>query len=141
MNLIQFFRLIEMSIFQKSITNTHYSDFHNEKMSYYNTFFYCPRIHCNDGFNISFQIHNGAYCSSENGYRTLGHTIKDVEFGYPSRDEELLKKYAEDENCLTQTVGCLPIEIAQQIVIKHGGIDWEKTVSIEQFNTFIKNKK
>lgn len=129
-----------MSIFQKSIINAHYSDFHNEKkMSYDNTFFYCPRIHCNDGFSISLQINNGNYCSSENGYRTLGHTIETVEFGFPNQDEELLKKYAECPESLTQTVGELPIDAAQQIIDKHGGIDWDKTVSIEQFNTFIKN--
>lgn len=129
MTLIQFFRLILTSIFQ------------NRTMNYNNTWFLCPRIYCNDGFNISLQIHNGAYCSSENGYRTLGHTMEEIEFGFPNQDEELLKKYAECPEELTQTVGLLPIEVAQQIVDKHGGIDWDKTVSIEIFNRLVYNKK
>lgn len=141
MKLIHFFRLIQMSIFQKVITNIMYNKLYKNDMNYDNTLFFCPRIVCNDEFSISLQIHNGNYCSSENGYRTLGHTIESVEFGFPNQDEELLKEYAECPNEITKTVGKLPIDIAQQIVDKHGGIDWDKTVSIENFNNLVYGKK
>lgn len=141
MKLIHFFRLIQMSIFQKTVTNMMYNRGYENKITYDNTYFFCPRIVCNDGFDISLQIHNGNYCSSENGYRTLGHTMESVEFGFPNQDEELLKEYAECPKSITQTVGQLPIDVAQQIIDKHGGIDWDKTISVEQFNNFINGKE
>ena len=141
MKLIHFFRLIQMSIFQKHVTSTMYNRIYENNMNYDNTYFFCPRIYCNDGFNISLQIHNGNYCSSENGYRTLGHTMETVEFGFPNQDEELLKEYAEEPDNLTQTVGKLPIDVAQQIIDKHGSIDWDKTISIEEFNYLVYGKK
>jgi len=141
MKLIHFFRLIQMSIFQRAVTNMMYNRGYDNKMTYDNTWFFCPRVVCNDGFSISLQIHNGNYCSSENGYRTLGHTIETVEFGYPNQDEELLKEYAECPESLTQTVGRLPIDVAQQIIDKHGGINWDKTVSVEEFNDLVYGKK
>ena len=141
MKLIHFFRLIQMSIFQKTVVSMMYNQGYNDKMSYDNTYFFCPRVVCNDGFSISLQIHNGNYCSSENGYRTLGHTMETVEFGFPNQDEELLKDYAEYSEDVTTTVGRLPIGVAQQIIDKHGGIDWDKTVSVEQFNDLVYGKK
>lgn len=141
MKLINFFRLIQMSIFQKTVTNMMYNRGYGNKMTYDNTYFFCPRIVCNDGFSISLQIHNGHYCSSENGYRTLGHTMETVEFGFPNQDEELLKEYAEYPEDVTTTVGRLPIDVAQQIIDKHGGIDWDKTVSVEEFNNLVYGKK
>lgn len=141
MKLIHFFRLIQMSIFQKTVVSMMYNRGYNDKMSYDNTYFFCPRVVCNDGFSISLQIHNGNYCFSENGYRTLGHTMETVEFGFPNQDEELLKDYAEYSEDVTTTVGQLPIDVAQQIIDKHGGIDWDKTVSVEQFNDLVYGKK
>lgn len=44
MNLILFFRLILMSIFQGSITYDKKSPYRNEKMSYNNQHFYCPKV-------------------------------------------------------------------------------------------------
>lgn len=141
MKLIHFFRLIQMSIFQKIIVNMMHNRTYNDKMSYNNTYFFCPRIVCNDGFSISLQMNHSHYCFSENGYRTLGHTMETIEFGYPNQDEELLKEYAECPELLTKTVGQLPIDVAQQIIDKHGGIDWDKTVSIEEFNNLVYGKK
>ena len=113
MKLIHFFRLIQMSIFQEGVINMMYNKCYGNSMTYDNTWFFCPRIVCNDGFSISLQIHNSNYCSSENGYRTLGHTMETVEFGFPN----------------------------QEIIDKHGGIDWDKTVSIKEFNNLVYGKK
>ncbi len=151
MNLTLFFRLIIMSIFQQQVTYDKKS-YTNEPMSYDNQLFFCPKVFAKDGFNVSLQIHNGNYCSSENGYRKLGHSFSDIEFGFPSEDDTTLKTYSEmygqrtwDENTneipfnestfsCVGTVGRVPITVLEEIFAKRGGIDWEKTISIEQFN-------
>lgn len=135
-SLILFFRLIVSSIFQKR--------------NYNDTLFYCPCIHAMDGFNVSLQIHNSNYANSENGYRTLGHTYKEVEFGFPSHNEPLMFEYSEcyaynsvkeaveDNYNICKSVGIIPIEIMEKVFQKHGGINWQKTISIEHFNKFVK---
>ena len=152
MNLILFFRLILMSIFQLRGMSTLFRD---EPMSYDNQYFYCPSVYANDGFHVSLQINNGNYCESINGYRTLGHTMVSVEFGFPSMNEELMFQYSEgfgyggydDEDNeipfdstsfdVTKTVGRIPVSVMEEVFTKHGGIDWDKTISIEAFNRFI----
>lgn len=154
MNLTLFFRLILMSIFQESVTSSMTNS--RGKMSYGNTYFFSPRVIAKDGFTISLQIHNSNYCESENGYRTLGHTMQAVEFGFPSEDDILLHEYSEmcgsstysdedeeipfDSNTFSAigTVGKIPLTILEQLFEKHGGVDWEKTISIEAFEGFTK---
>lgn len=155
MNLLLFFRLIVMSIFQSMITHT--CKHHGEDMCYDNQLFHCPRVFAKDGFNISLQINNCNYCSSNNGYRTLGHTMEKVEFGFPSMNEPLLWKYGERYGCekydeegneipfdstnydVTGEVGIIPVEECEKVFEAHGGIDWEKTISIETFNMLVKD--
>lgn len=137
MNLTLFFRLIVMSIFQleKRGVKSPYGD---EKLNYNNTFFFCPTIYAKDGFSVSLQIHNGNYCHSENGYRKFGHTWENVEFGFPSEIEPLMVEYAEEPDNLTNTVGNIPVSVMEEVFAKHGGIDWDTTLSVENFNKFLK---
>lgn len=81
-----------------------------------------PRIYCKDGFNISIQINNGNYCASENGSRTFGLDWQMVEWGFPS--EELTdEKYKTDGD-----IGAyVPIEVMDELLESHGGIDYETT--------------
>ena len=138
MNLTLFFRLILMSIFQTGVTSGKKSYF-DTAMSYSNQFFFCPKIIAKDGFSMSCQIHNGNYCSSENGYRIFGHTIKTVEWGFPNQNEELLASSAESPENITESVGSISIEKLEQIFEKHGGIDWEATISIQAFERLVKS--
>ena len=153
MNLTLFFRLILMSIFQTSVTfnKKNYGD----EMSYSNQSFYCPVVYAKDGFSISLQIHRGNYCSSEIGYRKLGHTMEEVEFGFPSEDDILLHQYSELygsedwDNGFTNndntnfnamgTVGRIPVSVLEELFEKRGGIDWGKTISIESFEKMLSN--
>ena len=148
MNLTLYFRLIMGSIFQGSVTSSKFDTYRNEKMAYDNTYFYTPRVWAMDGFNISLQMHSSNYCSSENGYRTLGHTMDEVEFGFPSEDDVLLHKYSEghfyheseeEASAFTSvgTVGQIPVSVLEELFAKRGGIDWEKTISVEAFNNLI----
>jgi hypothetical protein len=157
MNLTLFFRLILMSIFQSMICYDK-KDHRGNKMSYDGQLFYCPKVYAKDGFNVSLQIHNGNYCSSNEGYRSFGHTMKEVEFGFPSMNEEMMLEYSEgwgyggyddDSNELpfdkskfdvTGTVGRIPISVMEEVFVKHGGIDWEATISIDGFNQLTKEK-
>lgn len=155
MKLEHFFRLIVMSIFQPVVTSGKKSII-GDDMSYDNTLFFCPKIYCKDGFNVSLQIHNGNYCSSENGYRELGVDWQELEFGFPSMNEKDMWEYSEmwgssnlDEDGgempfdktvfdVTGTVGRIPIGVMQVICDNHGGIDWDTTISKEVAAKFIK---
>ena len=125
MNLTLYFRLIVAVLFQK-----------HTSLSYKDLLFYCPRVIAKDGFNVSLQIHDGNYCSSEKGWGKLGHTWDSVEFGFPSQPDEEFKKYAEDSDDICNSFGNIPVNVLEEIFEKHGGIDWEKTISIEIFQTY-----
>lgn len=104
---------------------------------YDNNLFYTPRIYCKDGFNISIQIHNGNYCSSENGYRQFGLKWQGVEWGYPSKLLRNSKRYCHETPGTTQTVGVnVPIEVMDELLVSHGGIDVTRSIEqfIEQYN-------
>jgi hypothetical protein len=133
MNLTLFFRLILMSIFQKRVTQMMKTFRGDDK--YKEIYFFCPRVYAMDGFSVSLQIHSGNYCSSENGYRQFGHTMQEVEFGFPSEDEPMLREYAEDPDNITGTVGRIPVNVLEEMFAKHGGIDWQKTISVKEFES------
>jgi hypothetical protein len=140
-----------MSIFQQTVVSNKKSLF-EEPMAYNTQLFFCPKMYAKDGFNISLQIHKSNFCTSENGYRELGHTFEKVEFGFPSEDDVLLHKYSEtygygkydsqtdselpfDDSTFSSvgTVGQIPVTVLEELFEKRGGIDWEKTISVEQF--------
>lgn len=153
MNLTLYFRLILMSIFQTHVTYNKTAHF-GKAMSYDNQLFYCPVVHAKDGFNLSIQIHHSNYCSSENGSKEFGHTMQDVAFGFPSEDDTLLHTYTYsygrggyddhgndipfDSSSFTsvEKIGTIPVSVLEELFSKHGGIDWEKTISVEAFNKF-----
>ena len=140
MNLTLFFRLIVMSIFQGQVIYDKRNKVFDEPVQYDNQLFYCPEVWAVDGFHVSLQIHNKSECSSENGYRTFGHTWEEVEFGFPSEDEKLMRKYADYPNEMTETVGRIPVSVLEEVFAKHGGIDWERTISVETFSRFTKKE-
>jgi hypothetical protein len=155
MNLTLYFRLILMSIFQTGITYDK-KDRYGRPMSYDNQHFFCPKVYAKDGFSISLQINRNNYCSSENGYREFGHTMQLVEFGFPSEDDILLHRYSEeygyggwDDNgnelpfdntsfSAVGRVGNIPVSVLEELFAKRGGIDWEKTISVEAFDRLTK---
>ena len=93
--------------------------------------FYVPKIICKDGFNISIQVHWGAYCESENGVREYGLNWKQVEWGYPSEEIDPTLYNAEDPDNVTNTVGgYVDIELMEKLLEEHGGIDLEETLKV-----------
>ena len=79
------------------------------------------RLYCNDGFSMSVQAHDGAYCSPRTDPAYTDYYFE-VEVGFPSEREELLMEYVEGYDNPTGTVyGYVPVEVVQEVIEKHGG--------------------
>jgi len=80
-----------------------------------------PRIHCADGFSMSVQVHEGAYCSPRDG---RGSCWSSAEIGFPSdRPSDEVMTYAEDSGSPCHTVyGYVPMQLIDDLVALHGGI-------------------
>ena len=75
---------------------------------------------CADGFSMSVQANQGAYCSPRLDRQK---EYSQVEVGFPSQEESLLMPYCENPNDPTETVyGWVPVNIVTDIIAKHGGI-------------------
>ena len=105
-----------------------YARFQNREASYLHDYFYVPRIVCADGFNVSLQVNSGNYCESENGYREFGKEFVSAEFGFTSIHEPMFAEYSENEEDTTGSVGRVPVEVIDNCLVSHGGIDLAATV-------------
>ena len=75
---------------------------------------------CADGFNMSVQAHNGAYCDPR---RDAARKYTLVEVGFPSSAEELIMPWAENKDDPTGTVyGFVPVDVVTNVIVKHGGM-------------------
>ncbi len=83
-----------------------------------------PVIICNDGFSFSAQASRNHYCLP----RENQEQYESMELGFPSEDEPLIFEYAEESNEWTSTVYvCVPNDVINNIIEKHGGINLEET--------------
>lgn len=79
-----------------------------------------PRVICADGFNMSVQAHDGAYCSPR---ENNAEKYKEVEVGFPSAEEPLLMDYCEDRDDPTGTIyAYVPVGVVTNVIAKHGGM-------------------
>jgi len=78
-------------------------------------------IKCKDGFKMSVQASEGHYCSPR---QTLPiESYSSFEIGYPSKKEDLIMEYAEDNDYPTKTVyGWCPLDVVLEVLKKHDGI-------------------
>jgi len=77
-----------------------------------------PRIECADGFTMSVQAREQAYCEP----RTNKGPWTAVEVGFPSEKEQLLMEWAEQPDRPTDTVyGWVPVEVINEVIAKRGG--------------------
>ena len=77
-------------------------------------------IVCKDGFTMSVQANEGAYCSPR-----VNDAAKytSVEVGFPSQPESLLMEWADNSGKPTNTVyGYVPAHRISLVCVKHGGI-------------------
>ena len=78
------------------------------------------KVTCKDGFTMSVQANEGAYCTPRID-KAAKYTA--VEVGYPSDREDLLMEWAESPQKPTETVyGYVPATQITLVVAKHGGI-------------------
>ena len=79
-----------------------------------------PWAVCADGFAISIQASQYHYCTPREDGQI---DYKQVELGYPSKEEEMILDFAEDPDDPTSTVyGYVPVEVVDKMLEKHGGI-------------------
>ena len=84
---------------------------------------YLPHVICKDGFKMSVQAGQSLYSEPKD----VADHYEEAEVGYPSKEEHLLARYAEDGENLCDTVyGYVPCSIIDQVIEKHGGIDENK---------------
>ena len=86
-----------------------------------------PHVICKDGFKMSVQAGQSLYSEPKD----VADSYEEMEVGYPSKEERLLARYAEDGGNLCDTVyGYVPCSIIDKIIEKHGGID-EDAINVE----------
>lgn len=85
-----------------------------------------PKVVCNDGFSISIQASETHYCEPR---QSKISNYKSVELGFPSAEEELISEYAEDDDLTNTVYGWVPVEIVDQLLKKHKGIDYVATMA------------
>ena len=97
-----------------------------------------PVIKCKDGFAMSVQASDGAYCTPREDYPNEAYTH--VECGFPSADPETVafREYAEmcgtEDYCET-VYPYVPIGIVQAELDAHGGIvEGRFPSNVEQFD-------
>jgi len=78
------------------------------------------RVVCADGFNMSVQAHQGAYCEPR---KDDAPCYSLVEVGFPSQEDRYLMPYAEDPSKPTKTVyAWVPVEVVFTVISAHGGM-------------------
>lgn len=101
---------------------TYYQDFQTKMQRHEETNWLCKRAECQDGFSMSIQANECAYCSPRENSNTMS-IYGTMEVGFPSEEESLILQYAEDIDRPTDTVyGYVPVEIIQEVINKHGGL-------------------
>ena len=75
---------------------------------------------CADGFRMSVQGHEDAYCTPRTND---AEKYTEVEIGYPSDVEELIMPWAENPIRPTETIyGYVPVSVVTNVIAKHGGV-------------------
>jgi len=79
------------------------------------------KVVCADGFSMSVQAHDGAYCTPRDDD---AERYTEVEIGYPSEREELIMDWIEiPDGAPTDSVyPYTPVGVVTTVIVKHGGM-------------------
>jgi hypothetical protein len=79
------------------------------------------KVVCADGFSMSVQAHEGAYCEPR-GDNQQKYTL--VEVGFPTEEEPLIMDWIEVPGRIpTESVyPYTPVDVVTTVIVKHGGI-------------------
>lgn len=77
------------------------------------------RIECQDGFSLSVQAMDAAYCQPRDN---IGPWYT-VEVGFPSAKPEFIMDFCENPDKPMETVyGYVPVELVEKLIDFHGGV-------------------
>jgi hypothetical protein len=78
------------------------------------------RVVCADGFEMSVQAHQTAYCTPR---MNNAEKYTSVEIGFPTEIEPMLMEYCDEPGAPLDTVyGYVPVQTVTNLIAKHGGI-------------------
>ena len=78
------------------------------------------RVVCTDGFSVSIQASKTDYCDPR---ADNPEAYTSLELGFPSRSDDIIKEFAENDNALTETVyGYVPVADVYLLLTAHGGV-------------------
>ena len=81
------------------------------------------RVVCADGFTVSVQANEGAYCTPR---QDGAEQYTEVELGFPSAREELIVDWmeviGEDTDPTDSVYAYVPVSVVTNVIAKHGGI-------------------
>lgn len=99
-----------------------FNDWMNEGRYWEGFRFFNRRVVCADGFSISIQANNGAYCQPRRDINDFS-AYYEMELGFPNARDEFIAEYAETPSDLTGTVyPYVPRDIVEGLLNQHGGI-------------------
>lgn len=88
------------------------------------------RVICNDGFSFSMQ--------ASRYHRSIQDPItklyESVELGYPSDLDELIAPYAEEDYTINTVFNYVPVEVVDELLVKHGGVNYEAILAAAVHN-------
>ena len=89
-----------------------------------------PAIICRDGLRLSVQASSTHYCTPRSDFGPYSH----VEVGFPSRvPPKSWAVYCDgdftQETATHSVYGYVPVELVEEWISEHGGIDFEKTMA------------
>lgn len=95
-------------------------DYLTKSRRYSHGIYFAPRITCADGFSMSVQAGDHAYCTPRSNFGPWD----EFEVGFPSESVPELMSFAENPDDPTGTVyACVPTEIIERVIAVHGGMD------------------
>ena len=81
------------------------------------------RVICADGFTVSVQANEGAYCTPR---QDNAEQYTEVELGFPSAHEELImdwmEVYGEDPDPTDSVYPYVPVSVVTNVIAKHAGM-------------------
>ena len=99
-----------------------FNEWMNEGRKWEGFRFFNRRIVCADGYSISIQANNSAYCQPREDIEDVAG-YDSFELGFPSEVDKSILAYAEDESQPVDTVyPYVPRELVERLIAGHGGI-------------------
>ena len=77
------------------------------------------RVVCKDGYSVSIQAHDGAYCHPR---KDGALRYSEVELGYPNQSDSLIDHLAETPNLTDTVYGYVPVNTVYLLLTKHKGV-------------------